>query len=239
MSARIEQWVAAEHLLPEAVAAYRRAIHDSPGRVAVIDGFLRPDKLSALRGLFARDGRFEPSFGLFDRHPHEVAAEAFDAAPEAKRFYRYLTFRGPVPGRAMTPGMLHNTLFIMLSRTDAWRDWLAGILGAPLARQTALHARIMRRGMFMKRHNDDAHGILCAIFYLNTGWAPAFGGRFVQEDRGRPIVEVEPIANRLLLFSPGNGLSHGVAPFTDAVGDWERWSYSLWYGSETDGVHDR
>lgn len=51
------------------------------------------------------------------------------------------------------------------------------------------------------------------------------------------MIEVAPLANRLLLFSPHNGLSHGVAPITAAAGDWERWSYSLWYADEADEDH--
>lgn len=238
MNVKIEQWVAVEHLHPDAMARHRLAIHDSPGRAAVIDNFLLPDKLAALRGLFAGDGRFESTFGLFNRHPHQVTADIFAGAPEADRFYHYRNFLGPSPGRAMASGMLHNALFTMLSRTTAWRDWLAGILGEPLPRQTGMHARIMSRGMFMKRHGDGAHGTLCAVFYVNSGWDPAFGSGFVQEDKGRRVIEVAPLANRLLLFSPRNGLTHGVDPFTEAAGDWERWSYSFWYGGETDGVHE-
>lgn len=216
---------------------YRQAIHQSSGRAAVIDKLLLPEKLASLRGLFDGDGRFEPTCGLYNRHPHEVPADMFDAAPEAERFYRYRNLRGPSPGRAMSPGMMHHALFTMLSRSAVWRDWLSGILGEPLARQTGMHARIMDRGAFMKQHGDGAHGRLCAVFYVGSGWEPAFGSCFVQKDKDRPVIEVAPLANRLLLFSPHNGLSHGVAPFTDAAGDWERWSYSLWYADEADKDH--
>lgn len=220
------------------MSGYRQAIHHSAGRAAVIDNLLLPDKLAALRGLFDNDGRFEPTYGLYHRHPHEVPAEIFRAAPETERFYSYRNFRGPAPGRAMAPGMVHNALFTMLSRSAAWRGWLAGILGEPLARQTAMHARIMGQGSFMKQHGDDAHGSLCAVFYLSSGWEPAFGSCFLQKDQGRVVIEVAPLANRLLLFSPKNGLSHGVAPITPAAGGWERWSYSLWYGNEADEHHE-
>ncbi len=237
MNVKLEQWVSSEHLQADAIARYGRSIHHSLGRTAIIDDLLLPDKLAALRDLFSGDGRFEPAYGLFNRHPHDVSDEIFNAAPEAERFYRYRNFRGPMPGRAMARGMVHNALFTMLSRAPAWRAWLGGILGEPLARQTAMHARIMSPGMFMKRHDDDAHGRLCAIFYLSPGWDPAFGSCFVQADKGQPVIEVAPLANRLLLFSPGNGLSHGVAPMTEAADGWERWSYSLWYGNEDDGAH--
>lgn len=237
VNVKLEHWISSEHLQADAMSRYHRAIHHSHGRAAIIDNLLLPDKLAVLRELFSGDGRFEPTCGLFNRHPHEVPDETFDAAPEAEQFYRYRNFRGPMPGRAMAPGMVHNALFTMLSRTPAWRAWLASILGAPLAKQTGMHARIMSRGMFMKRHDDDAHGSLCAIFYLSPGWERAFGSCFVQEDKGERVIEVAPLANRLLLFSPRNGLSHGVAPMLEAAGGWERWSYSLWYGSEDDGAH--
>lgn len=148
MSVKLEHWVAAEHMVPETMLRYRQAIHQSSGRAAVIDNLLLPEKL---------------------------AADMFDAAPEAERFYRYRNLRGPSPGRAMSPGMMHNALFTMLSRSAPWRDWLSGILGEPLARQTGMHARIMDRGAFMKQHGDGAHGRLCAVFYVGSGWEPAFG----------------------------------------------------------------
>lgn len=239
MSVRIEQWVRPEHLDPAAMLAYRQAIHESRGRAALLDNFLLPDKLAALQQLFTSDGRFEPAYGLFGRHPHDVAADVFSAAPEQQRFYFYHNFRGPAPGRAMAAGMLHNAKFTMLSRSAAWCNWLAAILGAPLEKQTAMHARIMNRTMFMKQHDDGAHGALCAIFYLSPGWQPEFGSTFVQQRQGERMLDVAPLANRLLLFSPRNGLSHGVTPFTAAAGDWQRWSYSLWYGSEADSTYEQ
>lgn len=236
MSMKMEQWIAAEHRHPDSIARYRRAIHDSSARAAILDDVLLPERLSALRGVFAGDGLFEPTFGLFNRHPHTATAEEFAAVPAQEQFYHYRTLVGPVPGKAMSPGMAHNASFTMLSRSAAWKEWLGAILGQPLAAQTGMHTRIMSHGMFMKTHNDDAHGALCAVLYLGAGWEPAFGGSFVQERRGERIVDVAPIANRLLLFSPDKGLAHGVTPFTKAIGDWERWSYSLWYGDLTEGA---
>lgn len=66
---------------------------------------------------------------------------------------------------------------------------------------------------------------------------PGGSPRSAVKDKDRPVIEVAPLANRLLLFSPHNGLSHGVAPITAAAGDWERWSYSLWYADEADEDH--
>lgn len=238
MSAKIEQWVMPQHLDATVMQEYRRQIHASHGRAAILDNFLQPQKLAGLRQLFLGDGRFAPAYGLFGRHPHDVAEGEFAAAPESQRFYSYLNFRGPADGRAMAPGLLQNALFTMLSRSPAWCGWLADILGAPLEKQTGMHARIMRRGMFMKQHDDNAHGALCAIFYLSDGWQPDFGASFVQQRQQERVLEVAPLANRLLLFSPGNGLSHGVLPFSAASGDWQRWSYSLWYGSAADDGHN-
>jgi hypothetical protein len=233
---KIEQWVAAEHRQPDAMGRYRQAIHQSPGRAAILDGFLQPARLSALRELFTGDGRFEPAYGLFSRQPHEVTAEEYAAAPAEDRFYHYHALVGAASGREMSPGMVHHALFTMLSRSSAWKSWLADILGDELAVQTGMHARRMTRDMGMKRHSDNGHGSLCAVLYLDDGWQPAFGGTFFQDNQGERVIEVAPLANRMLLFSPANGLIHGVAPFHQAMGNWERRSYTMWYGTSADGA---
>jgi len=229
----IGDWIDDTHLDPDAVSAYRQSLQTSAGHAVALDGFLKPGKLQALRKLFTGDGAFAEVTGLFDRHPHGVSSEEYAAAAASNRFYRYRTLTGPA--RPMAPGFLAHLLFATLAQSPSWLAWLGAIAGTELATRTGIHARIMTRDMVMNRHSDRSHGPLCAVLYLNQGWSPAFGGTFVQERDGVCVAEVEPLANRLLVFSPDSGLAHGVAPFAEAMGVWERWSYSLWYGSGSEG----
>jgi hypothetical protein len=224
----IRDWIEETHLSAAATAGYRRALRSRGHDAAVLDGFLKPGKLAALRKAFTGDSQFSMVYGLLDRHPHDVPAAAYASADPASRFYQNLTLTGPAAGRPMSPGYLAHLLFSTMTSTPGWLAWLGAIAAEPLSVRTGVHARIMTRDMLMAPHSDRDHGAICAVLYLNDGWAPAFGGRFVKT-REQQVVTIEPVANRLLLFSPANGAVHGVAPFAPAMGDWQRWSYSLWY----------
>jgi hypothetical protein len=149
-------------------------------------------------------------------------------ADPAIQFYSYLTLSGPPDGHPMAPGYLAHRLFAAMTVTPRWLDWLSAIAGERLVVRTGMHARIMTRDMLMAPHSDRDHGAICVVLYLNDGWSPPFGGRFVQT-HGHQVIEIDPLPNRLLLFSPSKGALHGVAPFSPSMGGWQRWSYSLWY----------
>lgn len=231
---RLGDWIDDAHLSDAAIRAHGAAFRDGAGRAVVLDGILKLGKLAALRRLFAGDGRFEQVFGLFDRSPHGVTAKEYAAADPANRFYTYRNLIGPT--QAMAPGFLAHLLFVKLTESPEWLDWLGAIAGADLPARTAMHARIMSDGLSMKPHDDRGHGALCAVLYLSEGWSPSFGGHFEQTLPEGGAFDVAPLANRMILFAPESGLPHGVAPFTPEIGGWERWSYSLWYGAGTEGA---
>jgi hypothetical protein len=230
----INDWIEGTHLSAAATLVYGQAIHGGDRRAAVLDGFLKPGKLAALRKNFSGDGLFTMVYGLAGRHPHEVPAEEYAAAEPANHFYRFRSLTGPAPGHHLSPGYLAHLLFSTLTLTPGWLAWLSAIIGEKLTVRTGMHARIMTRDMIIAPHSDRGHGAICAVLYLSDGWSSAFGGTFVQDHEGERVTEVEPLENRLLLFSPARGAAHGVAPFSPAMGDWERWSYSLWYGTKDD-----
>jgi hypothetical protein len=227
----IRDWIEDVHLSAAATLTYRRALSGGDRHAAVLDGFLKPGKLAALRAAFAGDGQFSMMYGLLDRDPHDVSAEVYANADPAIRFYKYLTLSGPAAGRPMMPGYLAHRLFSTMTSTPEWLAWLGAIAGENLAVRTGVHARIMTGDMLMAPHSDRGHGVICAVLYLNEGWSPAFGGRFVQTHEHH-VVTIDPLPNRLLLFSPARRTVHGVAPLSAAMGDWQRWSYSLWYDVE-------
>jgi len=230
---RLSDWIEDAHLSAATIRTCRAALRDGTGRAVVLDGVLKPGKLAALRQLFAGDGQFAQVFGLFDRTPHGVTAEEYADADPARRFYTYRNLMGPT--QAMAPGFLAHLLFVRLTQSPEWRGWLGAIAGADLLARTGMHARIMTGGMSMRPHGDRGHGTLCTVLYLSDGWSPSFGGQFQQRLAGGGAFDVAPLANRMILFDPESGVTHGVAPFTPAVGGWERWSYSLWYGTEPNG----
>ena len=66
---------------------------------------------------------------------------------------------------------------------------------------------------FYRRHSDAQHAsrrVLTAIYYVNTGWLPAHGGKLRLHLPGGATHDVEPRADRLLLFD--SRLEHEVLP---------------------------
>ena len=87
-------------------------------------------------------------------------------------------------------------------------------------------------GGYIQPHSDFWHiRDLCGVFYASTGWQPSFGGRFRHRGPGSDIVPVDPLPNRLLLFQPRAECKHDVEPIAEAGADWQRWAFSLWFGT--------
>ncbi len=87
-------------------------------------------------------------------------------------------------------------------------------------------------GQYIPPHSDFMPiRDLCGVFYASSGWRPSFGGRFRHCGPGPDIVPIEPKANRLLLFQPRHDCRHDVESITEAGADWQRWSYSIWFGT--------
>ena len=82
-----------------------------------------------------------------------------------------------------------------------------------------------RSGGYYKRHSDAQNAtrrVLTAIYYVNSKWKPADGGQLRLYNHGErdnngeptPMVEVEPRADRLLIFD--SRLDHEVLPMAEA-----------------------
>ena len=74
-----------------------------------------------------------------------------------------------------------------------------------------------RPGGFYRAHSDaqDANSrrVLTAIYYLNPHWGPSDGGQLRMRGRQRQVVELEPLADRLILFD--SRLEHEVLPLVE------------------------
>jgi SM-20-related protein len=75
------------------------------------------------------------------------------------------------------------------------------------------HYAYYEKGDFYKKHSDQfnhkAHRIISMVLYLNQDWKKGDGGELViyKEDK---VIEIEPIAGRLVLFK--SELEHEVLP---------------------------
>ncbi len=212
-------------------------------RLFVIDDLLLPKRLEALRALYRDSETWPEIFSLFRVRGKEmtsgrVSRGAWDTAPQADRFYAFRQYAGGegalTAARAQLLGfnlvLTHGDLLALLGAAT-------GVVLEPNVETAALS---LGPGHFQRPHNDVAAGrLLCGAFYLGDGWKPEFGGLFEMAARERVFFEVEPRANRLVLFDPNEqtGMElgkpeiplHQVRPVMAAAGRWRRHSLSIWW----------
>ena len=230
----LHDWIDPRHLTPHAVAAHRARFAADRFASLVVDDFLTARGLDGLRRCFGGDGRFDAYHGLAPDGEGEAAvdARAFDAAPDAHRLAREALMSGPAPGRAASPGWTAHRDFTALLTSAAFAGFLTALTGVGGLDTMTYMPRIMRHGDFCREHSDAAAGRrLCLLLYLDDGWRPGFGGRFVHVEGGAAARTVDPLGNRALLHLPRADLRHRVEAFTAAAGEWQRWTYSIWFSA--------
>jgi hypothetical protein len=236
---RLADWVQPQHLEPEAHAGYRRQFTSVPHASVAIDGFLQPRKLAALQRVFSIEGSFEERYfldGRVDKNHHAtertVSAEAWYAAPEHHRGSCERVFVTALPQHRIGEGIVTQVKFLELMGSPEFMSFLEGVSGIRPSMLSGQMIRIMAGGHYIRPHTDfGPRRELCGIFYVSPGWHPSFGGRFRHRGPGPDIVPIEPRLNRLLVFHPRADCTHDVEATTDAARDWQRWAYTLWFGS--------
>jgi len=234
---RLDQWINGRHLHPAAIASYAAAFASVPYASVAIDNFLRPEKFAALQRVFAVEGRFEEQhflWGWVHKRTSEepVSAEVWHAAPDAHRASAEAMFAGAKPEYRVGPGIIAQVKFMELLRSADFMSFLEALTRIRPATLTCMMVRIFTGGQYIRPHNDfRSDREVCAVFYASPEWQPSFGGRFRHRGPGPEIVPVEPWPNRLLVFQPRADCEHDVEPITAAAARWERWAYTLWFGT--------
>jgi hypothetical protein len=234
---RLEEWINQEQLSTETQAFYATAFTSVAYPSVVIDHFLRSEKLNALRRVFAAEGKFEEKFyfrgSVYGKSIEQaVPAEIWHAAPDAHRAAVEYMYAGPHPNHRMSLGTITNIKFLELLRSPMFMSFLEAVTGIKPATLIAVMPRILVGGQYIRPHNDFKQGRkLCGVFYLSPDWHPSYGGRFRHRGTGSDSVPVDLLPNRLLLFDPRADLQHDVEPITKAGAHWQRWAYTLWFGT--------
>jgi hypothetical protein len=236
---RLDQWIDERHLHPAAIASYAAAFVSVPYTSVAIDNFLKPEKFTALQRVFSIEGQFEEKHffwgwvnGRTKGAEEAVSAEVWHAAPDAHRASVESMFAGARPDYCLGQGIITHVKFIELLRSVEFMSFLEAMTGIRPATLTCVMARIFVGGQYIRPHHDfRSDREVCAVFYASPGWQPSFGGRFRHRGPGLDIVPVEPWPNRLLVFQPRADCEHDVEPVTAAAAKWERWAYTLWFGT--------
>lgn len=236
----IQDWINPDHFTQADLFPVDGDVARKP-RVWIVDDLLRPEKLMALREVFAIDELWSDQYGLFDRRPHRSSREDWEAATARNRFWHYRELDSNPRLSGLLVGWANWVLF---SRAvlphPAMMELLARRTGQPVPVAFECKAIALRRGHFQRPHKDSGtHRQLCGAFYVRDGWQRGYGGEFEMTVDGESVHRIEPKANRLILFDPHEqGVSrsgetntslHCMLPLNDKAGDWERFSVSVWW----------
>jgi hypothetical protein len=238
---RLEDWIDPGYLQPSAQSAWATAFAAQPHASIALDGFLRPEKFRALQRLFGIEGFFEEKHYLWQwdeggRSEMAVSAEAWHEAPPERRAFVERIFAGPHPQHRMGQGIATHFKFVDMLSSPRFMGFLRSVTGLLPKTVTGLMTRIMVGGQYIPPHSDFMPiRDLCAVFYVSAGWQPTFGGRFRHCGPGTELIPVDPVPNRLLLFQPRADCRHDVEAITAAGTNWQRWSYSIWFGTPRPG----
>jgi 2OG-Fe(II) oxygenase superfamily len=234
---RLEDWIDPAYLQPSAQSAWATAFAAQPHASIALDGFLCPEKFRSLQRLFGIEGLFEEKHYLWQwdeggRSEIAVSAEAWHRAPPERRAFVERIFAGAHPRHRMGQGIATHFKFVDMLSSPRFMGFLQSVTGLIPKTVTGLMTRIMVGGQYIPPHSDFMPiRDLCAVFYVSVGWQPTFGGRFRHCGPGTEIIPIDPVPNRLLLFQPRADCRHDVEAITAAGINWQRWSYSIWFGT--------
>jgi hypothetical protein len=246
----LSKWIAAEHLGPGSIDAYRRAYLESPVRMVVIRDFLRPEIAAAIGGFLTGTVRFDKVFGLYSRKLSygELSEAEWAAADEADRFYRFGRFFGlPAETRiyslplialdlrerlncSITSEMLTFLRFYFAINDRRMGDWFGAVADRAVGPSLITNVNEMREGDFIAPHSD--RGVdprrLSVVTYFTPEWRPEFGGALCITD-GRGVAErVETEFNSLIIFDVQHDTKHHVEPVSGSARGRGRTSVSGW-----------
>ncbi len=226
---KLAPWIGPQHLSDDAIAAAAERYRGTPDRFIVLDDFLAPTRLAAIRRLVLAEGIMEPAHKVYGLRGF-VDQDTFEEAPEDKRFLTERIYRSPKPEHAFGEPALMDLSFRRMLRSAHFHALLRAVTGSPVVSTGLINLKWLDRGHFLKRHGDDSPGRLaCMVLYVHEGWRPEYRGRFIMHCRDGRREIVEPLTNRLILFDPFAGTEHEVEPMAEDMGEWVRINYSVWF----------
>lgn len=225
----LSNWLQPQHLAPECIAAVRRDFNGRPELYTVLDGVIDPSKLALIRQVIREDGEMKTVYKLYGDGDW-VDRKKFEQAPDKHRFIYEEIYQRPQDGRAMSMSVLHDMLFRMLVADKPFQKWLSAITGLEIGPLQAVNLKRLRSEHFLRWHSDTSPGrVLCMVLYLHDDWQPAYGGRLLMQRQEGGIDAIDPLFNRLVVFSPTVATQHAIEPMTEQARDWSRLNYSLWF----------
>lgn len=195
--------------------------------IRVLDDFLAPEKEAGL----AQDVRdklaYTEIYGRYEGKRTNIPREKWDALPDDLRFYCYQQAQ---MSACFTAGgaAFHFMLFNEMIHSPAFLDWLSRTTQVSLSGTVDGQIVKMDPHNFSRAHTDYREGSrhLCLVYYTGHEWQENSGGELVMSRPDGSHHVIDPISNRIVIFSTSPDERHSVNALS---APWSRYSIVYWF----------
>jgi Rps23 Pro-64 3,4-dihydroxylase Tpa1-like proline 4-hydroxylase len=175
--------------------------------------FLVAPVADRLHTFLAHEAELVTEHHLRSSSPTPVSAEAWHAADERERFYRFATVVGVKPDFSSSGRALLYLLFLSALADPRLIAYFEELWGRPLALRGPFGGHCMRPDDVLASHSDNADGRrVSLVFHLSGEWLPHYGGALqLRSKRGR-TARIEPEHNTMVAFDVQHNAEHYVEP---------------------------
>jgi len=225
------RWIQPQHLTDEALKGYRRSMAAHPARLVVIEDFLVPDVAERLAAFLADQALYEVERGLYSVEGG-VTAEAWEAADEQDRFFRFGKLSGQRPEAMLSDAMLTYVQWRTFVTEPAFHDLFEEMTGLELGSSDDFGCHEFNVGDFLREHDDaNRNRRVALVMYLTPGWEERHGGGLTMTAADGSVDHRQATFNSMAVFDTLAGSSHRVERIEESDGELARRTFGGWFPS--------
>lgn len=194
--------------------------------VCVLDDFLIPEKAAGLSKDVRDKLAFTEIYGRYKGKNTQIPREKWETLPDELRFFCYQQAHG---GACFTAegAAFYFVMFTKMVNSRPFLDWLSRAAQIDLKGIVDSQVTKMEPHNFSRAHTDyrqDSRHI-CFVYYTGHDWRTGSGGELVMNrpDGGQHVID--PVSNRIVIFSTCPDERHYVNSLETA---WSRYSIVYW-----------
>ncbi len=204
----------------------------SSNKLLIINDFLTENSRYKLSNYLYEIASYEENFAVINQEQIEVDKQTFEQTDPAYRFYTHQSIVDKIPDNPLDSSYIAYLKFrtALDQELSTWFSLITGEHHCDASKSVL--AKFHQQGDILGWHHDDvSKRNLCVNLYLTDQWLPEKGGLFLyKESKSNTVNEIEPLANRCVMFDPRQHLSHCITPIL--VQGWKRHAITFWYSSQ-------
>ncbi len=222
-------WIQQTHLQKEAIQEYRRVFKARPTQHIVLEDFLIEKVARRLSQFLTLEAVYDQHYGLYSKPEHKATKEAWQQAADYDRFFKYDRLLDVDKAFQLSANLVTYLKFRSALLDPKFTAYFEELTGVSLGTSTIPRAVAMRKGDFLKTHDDNADDRRVAIvLYLSEDWQPGYGGALNLVGPDGNITKIEATFNNIVLFDVTSGFQHLISDIEPAVLEHARVTIGFW-----------